>query len=363
VYKCTRCNRSVWDIDAKGVCRECLGGDIYRKDAASLLDSSPVHCYAVIEGVGYLLPKGEIHSGDLFITSGGLVYIQYAKTMLSGGSGAATGALIGGMVGGIIGAISDAAEDSNRRTAVGNLCYAAREEDFYMSVEDRVSKRGALVISASAIQSVESASGGDAFEIVHDGGRLALASPLSHVCLQLIRQIIKGTIKDRPDRWGVNAGRISVSALLDALEMGRPLDRLDDRSLTTMANDETFMARLYETFRRRKRRQQERITESMAGFPAAFRGIFRAFIDKEKPKAKLLLILTAVGVTPIIPAAIAAAMYAPQIDWSSTQVDNTVALFMLSIVFLLFVAPALIFFFIRSIIRFRHVNAMIARLT
>jgi len=348
MYKCTRCKRDTWDTDSQGLCRECLGGieTIYSKDAIARLTTVPAHCFAIVQDVGYVWTGGRLLSGDLFITTGGIVYIAYWTTMLSQGSRAVTGALIGGLVGGLIGAVSDAASDSDRRQSLEDLAQRTRDEDYCMSIEDRIRKHGALVIPTQAIQSLESDRKKKIICILHDGGRLALSTTRPQTCKRLIKQLANGTIQDEPDWWGVNVGGVSVSALLDALEADNSLAGLDDQALAQVASNKKFMDKLYSMFQRLKRHRQKKITKGMARFPGSFRDVFRGYISKERQKTKRSLVALVGVAFIIITVVMLVAVYAFKVDW------------MLIVILTISVEAPIIFLLIRTILQFRHVNGM-----
>ena len=164
-------------------------------------------------GAGGLIRNTTASIGDLFLTSGGIVFIPYhpwpsEPNWLIGAGTAAGGVATGGAL--WLYGIADQSE------AFG-AAKCARESDYGKPIERRIRERSGKVIPVDSVTKTESDSASGLVRITTQTGSIVLAVRDAVTVQSCLNNLLAGTIRDEPDFQGVNGTGIPPQDLLKLL--------------------------------------------------------------------------------------------------------------------------------------------------
>jgi len=267
--KCGRYERSGYQWQGR-LCLNCRAEQ--EKDGRERLirhlDTSPVHCYQVESATAYTTPGSSLSMGDLYITSGGIVFIPYTALSLGETHDVGSASFLYGLIGGVAALLGNAVDAREQRTAAESAVDRAREADYGMTVEDRFRLRGGEVIPWSGIKAVEEDHTRDVIRIVHSGGKLELKMAL--LSKATIDRWLAGNIQDKRDWLGANLGLPATCAFLDYLQGAEPRIEVTSAAQQSIATNPEYTGNLFAVFRHRRWSEQRAAVQGMADMPNAF---------------------------------------------------------------------------------------------
>ena len=186
--KCKSCGKPVkW---GQNLCSECASLDKRNKneEVVKRLGSVPVHCDITITDVA--TKSGSILVlGDLFLTSGGLVYIPLTEEPAYFGPLSMVPRLLDATALGVVSVFLPFPDPTSVQSAKYSA-RGARQQDLTASIEERIRKRGGIVVPQSEIESTTVED--KIVRVRYSGGYLDMAVKDPQGCLQNINRWISG---------------------------------------------------------------------------------------------------------------------------------------------------------------------------
>lgn len=237
--------------------------------------------------------------GDLFATEASLIYIPLSSTTYYG-SLAGIGFLIGGITGGLTTMISDAQGISYAREMAG----IARQQDFGISLQERVKKHHGVMIPRSSIASIELINKGRALRVTYAGGLFELGSDAAaENCLQL-KTWLAGRLVGERDAQQTGLGLPPAVELLHWLSDGSLPGKLSDADLERIPSERGYLKGLWMNFDVQKYPHQEAVLKTVRRLPVKWGAAFYKHLEAAKAKTmrniQWGLAVTALGALALI---------------------------------------------------------------
>lgn len=237
------------------------------------IQNSLDHCQLTIPNLTTRFSPQNITVGDLFATGKELSFIPLAS-ILYAGSLAGIGFLIGGLAGGLSANLSNRQNLNYARTAA-KTC---RQDDFGMSIQERVQNHFGLVIPKKNISSIEVH--GSVVRIVHIEGFLDLGSDNPHDCQAKLESWRRCEIESEEDPQGTNLGLPSAVKLLVWLEDGNISNKLTPNILSALSSQNDYRKALFQLFDRLKFSKKKAIVNSIGLLPINLGSIIQDHLEE-----------------------------------------------------------------------------------
>lgn len=254
--ECEKCGQKIgWGTK---LCEPCADEGIRQivEGRIRKLGSSPVHCQQVITDVVTKAPL-RLMVGDVFVTPDALVSVGYAHCEHFGNLGGLVGFLAKGAVGGVAIGFQDLAKLEKARDEAKQ----AREDDYGLSLEERIRKRIGGVIPLYDVISVGVDPSDQSLIIkLREGSHNFVVSD-PEACRALLERWMSRSLEDASDAQGINLALPPVTQLFVAMEQHAPL--AEAVKIDKAATIEGYVTAFWGVFDRAKKSKQEAVLHSI----------------------------------------------------------------------------------------------------
>ncbi|MEN6562921.1 MAG: hypothetical protein ABFD11_05175 [Christensenella sp.] len=241
-------------------------------------------CQFTITNLTTRFSQTKITVGDLFVTGKELVFIPLASALHTD-SLEGIAFLIGGLIGGLSAIQSNADALSLARAEATEH----RQNDFGMSIQERVQNYSGLVIPKKNISSIEMHE--RVVRIVHDDNFLDLGSDNPLDCQTKLENWSRGGIECDEDPQGTNLGLTPPAKLLGWLENGNISHELTPNMTSALYSQKDYLKSFLQQFDRMKFSKKKAIVNSIGLLPITMGGIFQDHLEELRRRGQLALYL------------------------------------------------------------------------
>jgi hypothetical protein len=213
--------------------------------------------------------------GDLFATGKELAFISLASNLYTG-SLAGIGFLIGGLAGGL----STNLSNKQNLEAARGTAQTHRQDDFGMSLQERLQNYQGLVIPRKNISSIEVR--GSVVRIVHTGGSLDLGSDNPRECQAKLESWRRGELESEEDPQGINLGLPPAAKLLVWLEDGSISRKLTAPILSALSSQKDYLKAFFQLFDRLKFPKKKAVVNSVGLLPINLGAVFQDHLEEAR---------------------------------------------------------------------------------
>lgn len=281
--KCRNCKQkvSIFRIHSGFLCPECYEEkkERERQILVDQLSEYPVRVYVTIQGCKAKTLDHRADIGDLFITSGGLVFLPYWQwPSLPNWTVGAAAALAG--VGGGLGMMLTRKKEE---ISANDIAYSHRKRLFGLSIEDRIKKHRSImepiVISKDKIIGIE-VGNNNIINIAHsDKQFLAIVENADEV-KEKIKQLLEGTIIEYEDIEGCNLGIPSPGTIIEQLITGNTHIGNKSDIWDIIIDNKNYFDYLVKGFFKQRKAARKNIEEAIDLIPGRFPEVFKAKTQK-----------------------------------------------------------------------------------
>jgi len=236
--------------------------------------------------------------GDIFVTNEALVRIRYSNQTYTGSLGGIVGFLAKGAVGGVMASVMN-------YQAVGILkseSHVVREYDYGMTIEDRIRKRGGLVILRKDVQAVDIDPKNKIIRIVYQGGQLDIVVEKANDCQEKLQKWFSGKLENQEDSQGVNIGIPNVVRFLGDLNAGKELPSA--MVMERILGNEKYLSMLLKNFDGLKKTEKIAVVNTLAKSSGRLKEIVQKHLQSKYKGARRYMIFSMlallVGLTCLI---------------------------------------------------------------
>ncbi len=246
------------------------------------------HCQRTFTDVVTESDNGLVKIGDLFLSTGGLVFVSYGQRHVT--SKTAVG--IGGFLGGAAGAVTMVSLRWKEHKDLRLMAAEEREKVFGLSLEKRIQKHGEIVLSRDEIQSVEYDSSTHMIRLTHANGGLALVVADAAITRDTINAWMTGELSDGEDPLGVNLHLPEIQGLLTNISICLEVDSEMSTDLARAAACKPYVETFLKLLFKLKKTERERAILKISTGPTAFKdAILSAVRELSRCKRKKKWIL------------------------------------------------------------------------
>jgi len=225
------------------------------------------------------LQPGSINVGDLFATDESLVYIPLHDTVFNA-TMMAVSALTGGLLGGLAGLLEEKQDLKDTR----DFANLARQQDFGVSLPERVKKRNGVVIPRASIHSIDLINKGQAFRITHTGGQFELGSDAAAANSLQLQSWLAGTLVGDRDTQQTALNLPPAVSVLGWLTDGSLPGKLAETDLERIPAEPGYLKSVWMNFDVQRYPSQQAVIHTVRRLPVAWGAAFYKHLEAIKAK-------------------------------------------------------------------------------